>query len=64
MADIQQRSSEVRLSSLAGNVRVGSIVFKKSLFADDGKFSGPLVTRCDVWDRIKYRNGRWRSSRF
>jgi hypothetical protein len=41
-------------------------MLKKSLFADDGKFSGPLVrlSRCEVRDHINYRkDDRWCSDR-
>jgi hypothetical protein len=43
------------------------IVLKKSFFAFDWKFSGPLVrlSRCEVRDHINCRkNDRWRSYRF
>jgi hypothetical protein len=42
------------------------ILLKKSFFADDGKFSGPLVRLlgCEVRDHINCRkNDRWRSHR-
>jgi hypothetical protein len=48
-------------------VGVWQIVLKKSFFADDRKFSGPLVrlSRCEVRDHINYRkNDRWPSYRF
>jgi hypothetical protein len=44
--------------------RCWQIVLKKSFFADDRKFSGPLVrlSRCEVRDHINCRkNDRWRS---
>jgi len=49
------------------NVRFAPIMLKKSFFADDWKFSGPLVRlrRRELRDHINYRkNDRWASYRF
>src|ERR1700682_4641562 len=53
--------------NVASDVRFALIVLKKSFFADDWKFSGPLVrlSRCEVRDHMNYRkNDRWASYRF
>jgi hypothetical protein len=45
---------------------VEGVVLKKSFFADDRKFSGPLVRSlcCELRDHINYRkNDRWPSYR-
>ena len=49
------------------NGRFWQIVLKKSFFADDRKFSRPLVRRFrrEVRDHMNYRkNNRWPSHRF
>ena len=55
------------LCLLTSNEGLWRIVLKKSFFADNRKFSGPLVrlSRCEVRDHINYRKSdRWPSYRF
>ena len=63
MSQIGARSAYLALRDFdPANVSCGSIVLKKSSFADDRKFSGPLMrfSRREVGDRINYcKNSRW-----